>query len=100
MELTTALLLFLAAVLALVLLSRLRPARSESDKAIILEISDALNREFPLAGIRVDVKAFGGTVILGGSVREQHQLERALEIARSTTGVKSVESRISVTPSG
>ncbi len=100
MEATTAFLVFLAAVLALVLLSRLRPARSEADKAIILEISGALSREFPLAGIQVDVKAFGGAVILGGYVREQHQLERALQIARATPGVKSVESRISVTPSG
>lgn len=100
MEATTAFVLFLAAVLALVLLSRLRPARSASDRAIILEISAALSREFPLAGIRVDVKSFGGSVILGGFVREYHQLERAVQIARDTPGVKSVESRISVTPAG
>lgn len=96
----TAFVLFLGVVLAMVLFSRLRPARSEADKAIILEISGVLSREFPLAGIQVDVKAFDGAVILGGFVREQHQLERAVQIARATPGVKSVESRISVKPAG
>ena len=100
MEPTTGFVLFLGAVLVLVLLSRLRPPRSAADKSIILEISGALHREFPLAGIQVDVKAFDGAVILGGFVREQHQLERAAQIARATPGVKSVESRITVKPAG
>lgn len=100
MEPTTAFLLFLAVILAGVLASRLRPARSAADRTIVLEISGALQREFPLSGIQVDVKAFDGAVILGGFVREQRQMERAMAIARATSGVKSVENRISVTPAG
>lgn len=100
MEPTTAFLLFLAVVLAAVVLSRLRKPRSPADHAIVLEITNALHREFPLGGVYVDVKAFDGAVIMGGFVREFQQLERALQIAHATPGVKSVESRMTVTASG
>lgn len=100
MEASGALALFLAVVAAAVLLSRLRKPVSSLDRDIKLEIGAAIQREYPLAGIQVDVKSFGGAVILGGFVREQQQLVRAVEIARATPGVKTVESRISVTPGG
>lgn len=100
MEAQTAFVLFVAVVAVAILLSRLRPAPKGGDQAITSAINEALRKEFVFANIQVDVKTFDGAVILGGFVREYEQAKRAVEIASATPGVKSVESRISVTPGG
>lgn len=100
MDAQIAFVLFVAVVAAAVLLSRLRPGPKGADQAITEAINEALRKEFVFANIQVDVKTFDGVVILGGFVREYDQVKRAIEISTATPGVKSVESRISVTPGG
>ena len=96
MSAQTAFLIFLGVVAVAVLVTRTRPATSDSDRAIITSIDAALSREFPLANLQVDVKSFDGVVILGGYTREMAQTRRVVEIARETPGVKSVDNRISI----
>jgi osmotically-inducible protein OsmY len=98
MSLQTGILLFLAAVLVLVVPSRLRPAPKEADLAITAAINEAVTREFPLGNFQVDVKTFDGAVQLGGFTREYEQSKRIEEIARAVPGVKSVTSSIWVRP--
>lgn len=104
MSAQTAFLLFLGvillAVLLAVLVARTRPTARGADAAITAAvnaaITAALAEEYPLSNVQVDVKTFDGVVILGGYTHEQDQLKRAVEIARATPGVKSVDNRISV----
>lgn len=96
MSAQTAFLLFLAVVLAAVVVTRLRPAAQEGDTAITAAINMAIAQEFPTSTFQIDVKTIDGVVILGGFVREYEQVKRATEIARSMKGVKSVDTRIAV----
>ncbi|MBI5518772.1 MAG: BON domain-containing protein [Desulfovibrio sp.] len=101
MNAQTAFLIFLAVVLAAVVLSRLRPERNPADTAITMEISNRLAKEFaPAGGVQVDVKTFDGVVILGGHVREHGQRLKAVEISRAVPGVKDVDDRIMVRSGG
>jgi len=96
MEAQTAFLLFVAVVALAILASRLRPAAKSGDRAITAAINAALLKEFPFGNIKIDVKTFGGAVILGGTAREYEHVRRTVEIARGIPGVLSVESRVSI----
>ena len=96
--------IFVAVILAAVVLRRFLPVSPGRNPrlaaTVAAAIDSALAREFPLAVIRVDVKVFDGVAILGGDVREFAQARRAVEIARATPGVKSVDNRIAVRSEG
>lgn len=98
MSLQTGILLFLAAVLVMVVLSRLRPPLNDADLAITAAINTAITKEYPMGTFQVDVKTFDGAVQLGGFTREYEQSKRIEEIARAVPGVKSVSSSIWVRP--
>lgn len=96
MDLQTALFLLATLVVVGAALSRLRPRGNAADLAITRAVNDALAREFAPGTAHIDVKTFDGVVVLGGTVREFAQLERAVEIAGKVPGVKSVDRRVSV----
>lgn len=96
MSAQTAFILFMAIVLVTILATRTRPAARQGDLAITAAVNAALAREFPFSNIQIDVKTFAGVVILGGFTHEYDQAQRAVEIARGTPGVKSVDNRMSI----
>lgn len=96
MNALTAFALFLLLVVLAFAVSRLRPARPAKDVEITSTVNAALLAEFPLGNAHVDVKTFDGVVILGGFVREREQAVKAVSLASAVSGVKSVESRITV----
>ncbi|MDO9630465.1 MAG: hypothetical protein Q7I92_01005, partial [Humidesulfovibrio sp.] len=66
MNAQTAFLLFLAGVAVAVIVTRLRPARRDSDLAITAAVNAAILGDFRFSTSQVDVKTFDGVVILGG----------------------------------
>lgn len=96
MNALTAFGLFLLIVVLAFAVTRLRPARSAKDVEISAAVNAALLAEFPLGNAQVDVKTFDGVVILGGYVREREQAAKAVGLASAVSGVKSVDSRITV----
>ncbi|MDR3641198.1 MAG: BON domain-containing protein [Humidesulfovibrio sp.] len=96
MSAQTAFLVFIALVLLVFLVARTRPAAQAGDRAITAAIDAALAKEFTFANQQIEVKTFDGVVILGGFTREFEQAKRAVEIARGTPGVKSVDNRIAI----
>jgi osmotically-inducible protein OsmY len=106
MNASTAFAIFCAVVVAVVVLSRLRPrgpaaeADAELTSAVDAAIRAIFQREFPTAVVQIDVKSFGGKVILGGYVREFAQSARAVEIAGSAPGVREVDNRLTIRSDG
>ena len=100
MSAQTAFLIFIAILLCVVLVARLRPAAQGGDAALTAAVETALTKELALSNTNIDVKTFDGVVILGGFTREFEQAKRAVEIARAAPGVKSVDNRISVRSGG
>lgn len=96
----TAFIIFGLVVLIGVALAAGKGRRSKEDIEINSKIVFALSREFPLGGAFIDVKTFGGRVILGGTVHDAEQARRALEIAADVAGVRFVENRITVRSGG
>lgn len=66
-----------------------------SDAAVTARVKAALLAEEAVDGSRVDVETHEGVVTLGGSLSDPREVERAIEIAQSTEGVKSVRSKFS-----
>jgi len=96
MDALTAFFLFLAVVVVAVVLTRLRPARKDSDLAITAAINSAILGDFRFNTSQIDVKTFDGVVILGGFTREHEQMTQVVALASAIPGVKSVDNRISV----
>jgi hypothetical protein len=66
------------------------------DARISAEIKSKLIRETALAAFKIDVDTANGVVTLSGTVASPDDIARALEIARSTSGVKEVASTLQV----
>jgi hyperosmotically inducible periplasmic protein len=67
------------------------------DKAIAASIKSALLASPDTDGLNIDVEVDRNKVQLNGFVDNQSQVDRAGEIARSTSGVASVENNLRVT---
>lgn len=79
-----------------VIVTRLRPARRDSDLAITAAVNAAILGDFRFSTSQVDVKTFDGVVILGGFTREHELMKQAVALASTIPGVKSVDNRISI----
>ncbi|OGR34518.1 MAG: hypothetical protein A2051_08175 [Desulfovibrionales bacterium GWA2_65_9] len=82
-------------------LARAAGSRSGSaeDREITTNVYFALDKEFKAqTGDNTEfvVKTFNGEVTLDGAANEQESINRAVEIARRISGVKSVENRMAV----
>lgn len=66
------------------------------DQAIVTSIKTKMLADQEVPGLDINVDSFKGKVTLRGVVKTQREAERAVELARSVSGVKSVDSRIHV----
>lgn len=72
----------------------IRPQVNAAD--VSTAISAALDRSWLFDPMTVTVKADGGTVHLGGTIRTMQQRRRAVGAARSTEGTMEVDDQIMV----
>lgn len=91
----------LVAVLATVLLAACAATpRQEStgeyldDTAITARVKTALLADKQVSGMAINVETFKGTVQLSGFANSTQEKEKAAEVARSVSGVKSVKNDI------
>lgn len=66
------------------------------DSVITGKVKTALMSDEAIEGTSINVDTAQGVVTLTGVVEDQNQLNRALEIATQTEGVRSVNNRLSV----
>jgi len=100
MNASTAFVVFIACIISVIIIVRMRHNTNSGDVAITAAVNAAIAKEFSFANIQIDVKTINGVVILGGFTREFQQAKRAEEIARAISGVNAVESRIAIRSGG
>jgi len=61
------------------------------DAAITTKVKAAILNQPPLSVFEIKVDTFKGNVKLSGLVKSQANIDRAIEVARSVSGVKSVK---------
>jgi hyperosmotically inducible periplasmic protein len=66
------------------------------DTAITAKVKAALIRDPQVKAGDINVETFRGTVQLNGFVDNRGQIDRAIEVARSQPGVKSVVNNLQV----
>ncbi|PWR21963.1 BON domain-containing protein [Zavarzinia compransoris] len=69
-----------------------------SDSWISAKVKSNLVTDFSLNGFSIGVETVNGIVYLSGVVRREAQRDKAVEIARSISGVQKVVSAIQVSP--
>jgi osmotically-inducible protein OsmY len=67
-----------------------------SDAGITTAVKSKLLGDTRVAGLKIDVDTSGSVVTLTGTVSTASEKERAVELAKSTNGVKSVVDRLKV----
>jgi len=68
------------------------------DATITTRVKTALLNDPDVAGLRIDVDTFKGVVTLSGGVKSAGERDKAVAIARRTSGVKDVKSTLLVQP--
>src|ERR1700675_2118695 len=66
------------------------------DSVITTKVKAAILNEPSLKSAEINVETFKGTVQLSGFVSSQANIDKALEVARSVSGVKSVQNSMTV----
>jgi hypothetical protein len=66
------------------------------DAGITAKVKTALAAEKDVRAIGINVDTVQGNVTLTGQVASQNEAERAIQVARSIEGVKSVDSKLTV----
>jgi hyperosmotically inducible periplasmic protein len=74
----------------------IRPATNDS--GISTRVRTALLNDTQVAANNINVTAVGGVVTLSGRVRSEAERDRAVAVARQTTGVSDVRSELAVQP--
>ena len=74
----------------------IRPATNDS--GISTRVRTALLNDTQVAANEINVTAVNGVVTLSGRVRSVAERDRAVAVARQTTGVSDVRSELSVQP--
>lgn len=74
--------------------------RSADELKVELAVRAKLIESLRVDGVRIAVKAAGDRVTLSGSVKAKSSQELAEEIARSVSGVREVDNRVTVAPAG
>lgn len=73
-------------------------ACSSSDPGVTTAVKAKLAADDTVKAYQIDVDTKGGVVTLTGAVENQAAKDRAVQLARETDGVKSVEDRLTVDP--
>lgn len=76
------------------------PGQTIDDSVITGKVKTALLADDQVKGLQIDVDTMEGVVTLTGSASTQTQVNRALEIATGTEGVRSVNNQITVGAGG
>lgn len=78
--------------------SRTRKSAGEAidDGVIASKVKTALLADKEVSGLQVEVETFKGMVQLSGFVNSAAQAQKAVQIARSVTGVKEVKNSLIV----
>jgi osmotically-inducible protein OsmY len=74
----------------------IRPATNDS--GISTRVRTALLNDTQVAANEINVTAVNGVVTLSGRVRSEAERDRAVAVARQTSGVSDVRSELSVQP--
>ena len=64
------------------------------DQVILASVKSSLLADPEVSGLAINVDVFRGEVKLRGFVKTQREIERAIQLAMSADGVKSVDSRL------
>lgn len=70
------------------------------DSTIATRVRTALLNEADLGALRIDVQVENGVVTLGGAVKTKPEEDKALAVARTIGGVRSVHSALKVDGGG
>ena len=71
-----------------------RAEHALGDGALTAKIKSKMALDDSVKSLNIDVDTNAGLVTLSGTVRSQAEKTRALQLARETSGVKSVEDRL------
>ncbi|MGE0874795.1 MAG: BON domain-containing protein [Burkholderiales bacterium] len=71
-------------------------AAPDSDKALAARVKAALEKALGAAATRVDVTVKNGAVTLWGSVDDDGERARMIELARKVPGVSSVQNKLQI----
>ena len=71
-----------------------RSEHALGDGALTAKIKSKMALDDSVKSLNIDVDTNAGVVTLSGTVRSQAEKTRALQLARETSGVKSVEDRL------
>ena len=63
------------------------------DTAITAKVKSSLIADSVVSASAIDVDTLAGTVSLNGIVKSEQERQRAIQLARSTQGVKQVDAR-------
>jgi hyperosmotically inducible protein len=69
------------------------------DTTTTTRVKTSLLNDQQVGGLRIDVDTFKGVVTLSGRVKTQAEKERAIMLARQTTGVTEVKDALQIIPS-
>jgi hyperosmotically inducible protein len=72
------------------------PPKPDADQALATAVKTALEADKSIDAQGIDVTAKGGVVTLWGTVAQAGRRTRAVKIARSVPGVKSVQNNLQV----
>ena len=73
-----------------------RAGEVTGDAAITAAVKTKFLADTHVAGLKIDVDTMNGVVTLTGNVKDAAEKTRAIEIARETSGVKSVTDRLKI----
>ncbi|MGH9161695.1 MAG: BON domain-containing protein [Vicinamibacteraceae bacterium] len=73
-----------------------RVSRPTDDNTIQVRVTTALLNDPEVKGSAIRVSVTNGVVVLSGPVRTKGEIDKALNVARSVSGVKNVESKLKV----
>jgi len=72
------------------------PGQGTDDASITAAVKSKLGADSTIAGAKINVDTKDGVVTLTGPVKSQTEKDRAMQIARETTGVKNVQDNLSI----
>ena len=64
------------------------------DQAIVASVKTKLLADPDVSGLSINVDSFKSDVTLKGYVKSEHEMDRAIELAKGTKGVRSVVSKM------
>lgn len=68
------------------------------DATITARVKTVLLNDTRIAATKIDVATVAGVVTISGSVKSKAEEARAIELARTVTGVRDVKSALQISP--